>query len=585
MLQLQDILRGKAPHCPCCTVNQSLQAAERQGRDMLQINQIKMLITEQPQEEKVFLQRQIEKLLRISTKEIAGWQILKKSLDARKKPKLYWIYRVVVTLTDKRTEEKLLTSAKNTFVTAYHPVIYQPPAIHAVDADRLQNRPVIIGTGPAGLLCGYQLACQGLRPILIERGKCLEQRKKAVEDFWDRGAFEQNTNVQFGEGGAGAFSDGKLQTQVKDKTGRIRYILETFVEHGAPEEILFLSKPHIGTDLLSVVVKNMREHMISMGAEFYFDTTMTGLEINKEAICGIHLTDSQGERILPADCCILCIGHSARDTFLTLYEQGVKMENKPFAVGLRVQHSQALINEAQYGEDWMKKHLPPADYKLTYTASSGRGVYSFCMCPGGYVVNASSEPERTAVNGMSYHGRDSGNANSAIVMTVDQADYGRDMFDGMYFQQELEHRAYLSGSGKLALQRLADFMAELPTSEKKVNMPEFLQPKVKGQYLWCDIHDLLPDRLSLDFKEAMQYFGTVMEGFDRPDTILCGIESRTSSPVKILRNEDFQSNIRGLYPCGEGAGYAGGITSAALDGLKVAEKIIMLYNNFICATT
>lgn len=568
---------------------------------MLQIDQIKMLITKQPQEEKEFLQKQIEKLLRISGKEIAGWQILKKSLDARKKPKLYWIYRVAVTLTDKRMEEKLPASLKNIFVTKYHPVIYQPPVINAVNTDRLQNRPVIIGTGPAGLLCGYQLACQGLRPILIERGKCLEQRKKAVEDFWCRGVFEQNTNVQFGEGGAGAFSDGKLQTQVKDKTGRIRYILETFVEHGAPEEILYLNKPHIGTDLLAVVVKKLREHMISMGAEFYFDTKMTGLEINKGKVCGVRLADGQGERILPTDCCILCIGHSARDTFLTLYEQGVTMENKPFAVGLRVQHHQALINEAQYGEGWKDKHLPPADYKLTYAADSGRGVYSFCMCPGGYVVNASSEPKRTAVNGMSYHGRDSGNANSAIVMTVGQADYGRNLFDGMFFQQELEHRAYLLGDGRLALQRLSDFMTEPSTSEEKPgnnegmphnaenrepeNMTELVQPKVKGQYLWSDIRGLLPEQLSQDFKEAMKYFGTIMEGFDRPDTILCGIESRTSSPVKILRNEDFQSNIQGLYPCGEGAGYAGGITSAALDGLKVAEKVIMLYNNFVCATT
>ncbi len=570
---------------------------------MLQIDQIKMLIKEQPQEEKAFLQSQIEKLLRISGKEIADWQILKKSLDARKKPKLYWVYRVAVTLTDKRMEEKLLTSSKNTFVTAYHPVSYQPPVFNVVDADRLHNRPVIIGTGPAGLLCGYQLACQGLRPLLIERGKCLEQRKKAVEDFWERGVLEQDTNVQFGEGGAGAFSDGKLQTQVKDKTGRIRYILETFVEHGAPEEILFLNKPHIGTDLLAVVVKNMREHMLSMGAEFYFETTMTGLEIDKGKLCGIRLADKQGERILPTDCCILCIGHSARDTFLALHEQGVTMENKPFAVGLRAQHPQSLINEAQYGEGWKDKHLPPSDYKLTYTADSGRGVYSFCMCPGGYVVNASSEPERTAVNGMSYHGRDSGNANSAIVMTIDQADYGVKLFDGMFFQQELEHKAYLLGGGRLALQRLSDFMEEpsasegieMPGREKEMlhdagnggmeNIPELVQPKVKGQYQWSDIRDLLPEQLSLDFKEAMKYFGTVMEGFDRPDTILCGIESRTSSPVKILRNEDFQSNIRGLYPCGEGAGYAGGITSAALDGLKVAEKVIMLYNNFVCATT
>lgn len=561
---------------------------------MLQIDQIKMLISEQAQEEKIFLQRQAAKMLHVSPGEIAGCKILKKSLDARKKPKLYWIYRVAVTLTDKRAEDKILKSGRNAFVTAYHPVVYQPPVPEAEGAGRLQERPVIIGTGPAGLLCGYQLACQGLRPILIERGKCLEQRKKAVEDFWDKGALEQDTNVQFGEGGAGAFSDGKLQTQVKDKTGRIRYILETFVEHGAPEEILFLSKPHIGTDLLAVVVKRMREHMISMGAKFYFETKMTGLAVSGGQVCGVRVADLQGERILRTGCCILCIGHSARDTFLALYKQGVKMENKPFAVGLRVQHSQELVNEAQYGEGWEKKRLPPADYKMAYTVNSGRGVYSFCMCPGGYVVNASSEPKRTAVNGMSYHGRDSGIANSAVVMTVDRADFGNGVFDGMYFQQELEHRAYLQGGGKLALQRWSDFAAGPSAGDEKTlrsaakeskHRQERLLPKVKGRYVWGDIRGLLPDGLSKDFKEAMQHFGTVMEGFDRPDTILCGIESRTSSPVKMLRDEDFQSNIRGLYPCGEGAGYAGGITSAALDGLKVAEKVIMSYNKLICATT
>lgn len=550
---------------------------------MLQIDQIKILITEQKQEEESFLKKQIVKLLHIPPKEIVNWRILKKSLDARKKPKLYWIYRVAVTLTDEKTEERILKSrilksGKNSFVTAYHPVVYQPPVLKMPLGEQFQDRPVIIGTGPAGLLCGYLLACQGLRPILIERGKSLEQRKQAVEAFWNKGILDQNTNVQFGEGGAGTFSDGKLQTQVKDKTGRIHYILKTFVEHGAPEEILFLSKPHIGTDLLAVVVKRLREHMIAMGAEFYFETKMTGLVTGQDQIRGVRVTDHQGERVIHTGCCILCIGHSARDTFLTLYEQGVKMEHKPFAVGLRVQHSQEMINEVQYGEGWKTKHLPPADYKMSYTVKSGRSVYSFCMCPGGYVVNASSEPERTAVNGMSYHGRDSGNANSAIVVTVDHTDYGEGVFDGMRFQQELEHRAYLQGNGKLVLQRLSDFTASSSGDEE-------LSPKVKGQYLWGNIRGILPDSLSLDFKDAMQYFGTVMDGFDRTDTILCGIESRTSSPVKIIRGEDFQSNIRGLYPCGEGAGYAGGITSAALDGVKVAEKVIMLYNNSKCATT
>lgn len=568
---------------------------------MLQIDQIKILITEQNQEETSLLQKQILKLLRISPKEIVNWKILKKSLDARKKPKLYWIYRVAVTLTDEKTEARILKSVKNSLVTAYHPVVYQPPVLKMPVGEQFQDRPVIIGTGPAGLLCGYLLACQGLRPILIERGKSLEQRKQAVEDFWNKGILDQNTNVQFGEGGAGTFSDGKLQTQVKDKTGRIHYILKTFVEHGAPEEILFLSKPHIGTDLLAVVVKRLREHMIAMGAEFYFETKMTGLVTEQDRICGVSVTDRQGERVIRTGCCILCIGHSARDTFLTLFDQGVKMEHKPFAVGLRVQHSQELINEVQYGEGWKTKHLPPADYKMSHTVKSGRSVYSFCMCPGGYVVNASSEPERTAVNGMSYHGRDSGNANSAIVVTVDHRDYGEGVFDGMCFQQELEHRAYLQGNGKLVLQRLSDFTAESSGEDAGTMYVEMMQndigirgvgnrqdellPKVKGQYLWGNIRDVLPENLSLDFKDAMQYFGTVMDGFDQGDTILCGIESRTSSPVKIIRDEDFQSNIRGLYPCGEGAGYAGGITSAALDGVKVAEKVIMLYNKSKCATT
>lgn len=552
---------------------------------MLQIDQIKVLITEQPLNEKIFLQKQMIKLLHISAKEIADWKILKKSLDARKKPKLYWIYRVAVTLADEKAEARILKSGRNALVTPYRPTVYQPSVLTLPGKEQLRERPVIIGTGPAGLLCGYLLACQGMRPILIERGKCVEQRKKAVEDFWNHGTLDLDTNVQFGEGGAGTFSDGKLQTQVKDKTGRIRYILETFVEHGAPEEILFLNKPHVGTDILSEIVKNMRDHMKAMGADFYFETKMTGLQIKREKLCGVQVSDFGGERIIPADCCILCIGHSARDTFMTLYDQGVKMENKPFAVGLRVQHSQELINEAQYGEGWREKRLPAADYKMACMVNNGRKVYSFCMCPGGYVVNASSEPERTAVNGMSYHGRDSGNANSAIVMAVDHTDYGEGVFDGMYFQQELEHRAYLQGGGKLALQRLSDFAAAGHGEDVTATCVGPLTPKVKGQYQWGDLRGLLPDGLSLDFKDAMQYFGTVMNGFDRPDTILCGIESRTSSPVKILRGEDLQSNIRGLYPCGEGAGYAGGITSAALDGLKVAEKIIMLYNNSICATT
>lgn len=550
---------------------------------MIQINQIKITITDKKNDETTELLRILSQKFHIKPEHIKEWHIIKKSLDARKKPLLYWVYSLAVTLTDRSAELKLLKFHKPV-ISEYCPITYQFPVIEnkaSFEQIDMESglRPVIVGTGPAGLICGYMLACAGLKPILLERGKRLDRRKEAVRAFWEGEALELNTNIQFGEGGAGTFSDGKLQTQIKSKSGRITKILEIFVKHGAPEEILYLNKPHIGTDQLSVVIENIRNHMISLGADFYFESQMTELIIEQNKIKGVKIRKETGESTIPVRCLILCIGHSARDTFLKLYEQGMVMENKPFAVGLRVQHSQAMINAAQYGIGWEKKNLPAADYKLTYTTEGGRSVYSFCMCPGGYVVNASSEPQMTAVNGMSYHDRNSGNANSAIVMTLDSSDYGGGIFAGMEFQRELERKAFLLGNGHLVLQRWFSYSDQQNMSAEISEKEAQLMPKIKGKYIWGDIRNLLPNSLYNDFITAMTGFGKVIDGFDRPDTILCGIESRTSSPVRILRDESYQSNIKGVFPCGEGAGYAGGITSAAVDGLKVAEKVVLMYNN------
>lgn len=554
---------------------------------MLQINQLKIPIRKnEKKSENEILWKEIPEILNVNKEDIADYKIIKKSIDARKKPDLYWIYSIAVQLSKRTKELLILQKKKNPNVTEYRDIRYDDSIFKnrstIFNGKEIEQQPIIIGTGPAGLFCGYFLAMAGLKPILIERGECVENRIKTVEEFWNGKELMPNSNIQFGEGGAGTFSDGKLQTQVKDKTGRIRKVLEIFVEHGAPDEILYLNKPHIGTDILAGVIKNMRIHMQKMGAEFLFNTCMIGIRQTNGKISGIMVETAEKKETIPTNCCILAIGHSARDTFHMLKTAGVSMENKPFAVGLRVQHNQDMINLSQYGAGWEEKGLPAADYKLTGKANSGRGIYSFCMCPGGYVVNSSSEPGRIAVNGMSYHGRNSENANSAIVMNVNENDYGTELFDGLHFQQELERLAYeASGNGKLTLQRLEDYRKE---SEEHSGVYSFddtvktVMPQVKGQFEWGDLRKILPRNMYRDFLDGMDYFGNIIRGFDRGDTILCGIESRTSSPVRIIRDDSFQSNLSGLFPCGEGAGYAGGITSAAVDGLKVAEKVVLMYD-------
>ena len=408
----------------------------------------------------------------------------------------------------------------------------------------------------------------GYKPLLLERGEKIEDRVKTVNNFWEDNILNEESNVQFGEGGAGTFSDGKLNTLVKDKYFRMKKIFEIFIECGAPESIIYDYKPHIGTDLLREVVINMRNKIISMGGEFRYNTKLTDLIIKDNKIEGIIVNNNEE---IKTNYLFLAIGHSARDTYEVLHEKGIEMKSKPFAVGVRIEHRQVDINKSLYKEYYDK--LGPASYKLTYSTKDQRGVYSFCMCPGGYVVNASSEKNRLAINGMSNYKRDSKVANSALVVSVTPKDYGEDLFDGVKFQRQLEEKAYELGNGKIPVQKYIDFINNKETKEF-----EFL-PLTKGSYKSSNLNLLLPDFISNSIKEAMPEFKKHISCFDKNDSILLGIESRTSSPITILRNEEGESNIKGIYPVGEGAGYSGGITTSAMDALKQVEKFVKKYKN------
>ena len=521
--------------------------------------------------EKEALRDALAKRLRIGADQLFDIRILKKSLDARKKPDLKYTYTLAFELKDAHTAQKLLRKNSKGIaeIREYVPKSASLPTLPE-DAAHNAKRPIVVGTGPAGLFCAYVLARAGMCPRILERGKAVEERTAAVEDFWKGGRLDPNTNVQFGEGGAGTFSDGKLNTQVSDKNGLHGLVLRLFVEYGAPEDILYVNKPHIGTDVLKQVVQNLRRAMEAMGAEYYFETTFLQPLCRDGKVCGAEIRKKDGTtEVWDAGQIVLCTGHSARDTFLNLHRAGIIMESKAFAVGYRVQHLQSRINLSQYGEGFERKDLPAADYKLTTRVSSGRGVYSFCMCPGGYVVNASSEAGRLAVNGMSYRDRGSKNANSAIVVTVDQSIFGQDLFDGMHFQEQMEERAYHAGQGLIPVQRLADF-----SKRRKEDLKEGIAPQICGRWTYASLGGILPAILEDDVIEAFPAFGRMIEGFDDADALLAGVESRTSSPIRIPRDENGHSSLKGLYPCGEGAGYAGGITSAAMDGIRTAEKVL-----------
>ena len=532
---------------------------------MIRISQIKLPV----EHDGLALLQAAARELKTSSDKIENLTIQKKSIDARKKP-ISYVYTVDVKL---KGEEKLLKKLHNRNVARVEKKRYQFPE---PGSEKLEHRPVIVGTGPAGLFCGLMLARAGYRPILLERGEAARKRKETVDRFWNGGALAPNSNVQFGEGGAGTFSDGKLNTLVKDPAGRGRLVLQTFVQAGAPEEILYWNKPHLGTDVLISVVEHIRKEIESLGGEVRFGTQLTDIDIRDGRVRGVYTkcndVPEQEAAYLETEVLVLAIGHSARDTFAMLKDRAVPMERKAFAVGVRIEHPQDMINVSQYGEGYPKV-LPTAAYKVTRKVSGDRGVYSFCMCPGGYVVNASSEEGGLAVNGMSYQARDSRNANSAMIVTVRPEDFGGDdLLSGVEFQRRLERAAYQAGGGKVPVQLLGDFRQHtVSTALGEV------EPCIKGAWTFGDVRGIFPAQLSAALEEGIEGSEHLIPGFARADAVLSGVESRTSSPVRILRGENQESTVQGLYPCGEGAGYAGGITSAAMDGVKTAEAIAGRY--------
>lgn len=522
---------------------------------MLKVRQVKIEVTSDNEETRI---NALCRKMNLNKEQIVFYEITKQSLDARDKNNILYVYEFNVKTNN---EEEYLRHNRNQDVVATNNEKYVFPKEKTINYDK---RIVIVGSGPAGLFAAYVLSENGYKPLIIERGKKVEQRIQDVENFWQEGILNPNSNVQFGEGGAGTFSDGKLNTLVKDEKHRMRKVFETFVECGAPKEILYSYKPHIGTDKLREVIINMRNKIISMGGKFLYETCLTDINFKDNKITSITVNNQ--EEIL-CDALVLAIGHSARDTFQLIYDKGLTMTNKPFAVGIRVQHKQEDINKAQYGEKYANI-LGAAPYKLVHKTLNGRGVYTFCMCPGGFVVNASSEENHLAINGMSNHARNEENANSAIIVTVDEKDFGFHPLDGIKYQRNLEKKAYELGQGKIPVQLLKDY-----NLNKKSTKYDNINPVFKGQTTFANLNELFSKDINDALKESLTFFGNKIKDYDNPSTILAGVESRTSSPVKIIRDENFEANIKGIFPCGEGAGYAGGITSAAMDGIKVAEAV------------
>ena len=509
------------------------------------------------------IQQRIAKELRIEKEKIKRFSIARRSVDARKKNDVKFIISVNAQI--EGDEKKVISRAKSKNVTTAKPFTYKIEKCR-----EMKNPPVIVGFGPAGLFAGLFLARAGANPIILERGEDVDSRTKAVENFWNNREFSPLSNVQFGEGGAGTFSDGKLNTGTKDIRSRI--VLEEFVAHGAPDEILYNAKPHIGTDKLKSTVKNIREEIISLGGKVYFSTKLTDINIKNGAVTGAVAEQNGKKLIFDTENLILAIGHSARDTFEMLYNKGIFMEQKPFSVGARIEHLQKNTDKAQYGEFAGKGHLGAADYKLSEHLENGRGVYTFCMCPGGMVVGASSEENTVVTNGMSEFARDRTNSNAALLVGVNPSDFGSDNpLAGVEYQRKLEKAAFLLGSENYnaPAQRVEDFLQNRKTAAFGEVIPSYL-PGVEPS----NLREILPGYVSESMAQAIIKMDRKLHGFANGDAVLTGVETRSSSPVRISRNAEYQSvTLSGLYPCGEGAGYAGGIVSAAVDGIKLASYI------------
>ena len=496
-------------------------------------------------------------LLRISNSKIRQVKIVRRSVDARKKPDIKIIYTIDVVVDG--NENKILKQSGCKRASIAPVSYYKAPKPMAAD----EKRPVVVGFGPAGMFAALILAMAGQKPLVLERGEDARTRHEKVEKFWQTGELDPRSNVQFGEGGAGTFSDGKLNTGVNNP--RIGWVLEQFVKAGAREDILYDAKPHVGTDVLLTVVQNLRKRIIDLGGEVRFNSQVVDFLSENGQLTGLELQDGSA---VECDTAIFAIGHSARDTFEMLLEKSVPMEPKPFAMGVRIEHKQTMIDESQYGVH--NPVLPPADYKLVQHLEDGT-VYTFCMCPGGHVVAAASEEGRVVTNGMSYADRDGENANAALLVTVNPAEFPMEgTLGGMYWQREIEEAAYrASGSYRAPAQLVGDFLEKRASTGAGAVAPTY-RPGVH----WCDLHEVLPEKISRCLAEALPRLDNNLRGFASPDAVMTAPETRSSSPVRILRDETRQSSVRGLYPCGEGAGYAGGIMSAAIDGIQTAEAIL-----------